>query len=283
MKIEGLHEKEIFEEKFPFRLLNQDIDFNYPAHWHTAIEIIYVLKHSFTVLADSAAYFLRERDILFLPGGCIHEFKNEIGQGRGVFINFELSSLSPFDTIDCVRSKLCDVKLITSENNPLHSKIEKEILNMVKESQNHTFMSPLYYAARSIDILLSFCKDFDSKTKVREKDENIVSGLEKINKSFEYIEKNYCHDIHLKDIAKAVGFSEYYFSRLFKTITKKRFHQYLNEFRIKKAEQLLSQNYSISEVANKTGFSSTETFKRTFKKIKGYSPKVSARNVWCPK
>lgn len=277
MKIEGLHEKEIFEEKFPFRLLNQEIDFNYPAHWHTAIEIIYVLEHSFTVLADSAAYFLRERNIFFLPGGCIHEFKNEAGRGRGVFINFELSSLSPFDTIDCVRSKMCDVKLITPENNPLHAEIEKEILNMAEESQNNTFMSPLYYAARSIDILLSFCKDFNSKVESRGKDENIVSGLEKINKSFEYIEKNYCYDIRLKDIANAAGFSECYFSRLFKTITKKQFHQYLSEFRIKKAEQLLRQNYSLSEVAYKTGFNSIETFKRTFKKIKGCSPKAFAR------
>ena len=98
-------------------------------------------------------------------------------------------------------------------------------------------------------------------------------GLGKISKSFEYVEKNYMEDIHLKDIARAAGFSEYYFSRLFKEITEKNFRQYLNEYRVKKAEAFLTNpNYTISEAAYAVGFSSISTFDRLFRKIKGCSP-----------
>ena len=67
MKIEGLHEKELFEKRSPFRLIiNQDLNFNYPAHWHNAIELIYVLENKFTVIVNSKKYTLNEKDIIFL-------------------------------------------------------------------------------------------------------------------------------------------------------------------------------------------------------------------------
>ena len=42
MILEGLHEKEIFTEDFPFRIaLNTEINYHYPSHWHKAVELIY--------------------------------------------------------------------------------------------------------------------------------------------------------------------------------------------------------------------------------------------------
>jgi AraC-like DNA-binding protein len=133
----------------------------------------------------------------------------------------------------------------------------------------------LYLTARMIDIIILLCKSTTSQINLDSmgNDKKKVMGLEKINKSFEYIEKCYSEDIHLKDIASAAGFSEFYFSRLFKEITEKSFHQFLNEFRIKKAEvMLMDSNNSISEAAYASGFSSISTFDRLFRQIKGCSP-----------
>ena len=276
MKIEGLHEKGLFEKEFPFRLLvNQDINFNYPAHWHNAIELIYVLENEFVVLVNSKKYVLKEKDIFFIPSGDIHEFQSETPTGTRIFINFELSSLNFYGDVDRIRTQLCDIRLITPKDSTLYPKIESEVLKILEELKAGEKASELYYTARVIDILVLLCRNTPSRINIENMENNKGKnwGLNKINKSFEFIEKNYCEDIHLKDFAQAAGFSEYYFSRLFKEITEKSFHQYLNEYRIKKAEVLLADsNYTVSEAAYATGFSSITTFDRLFKKIKGCSP-----------
>lgn len=281
MKIEGLHEKEIFDKKFPFRLIiNQNLNFNYPPHWHNAIELIYVLKNTFVVMVNSKKYELKEKDILYIPGGNIHEFCSETPTGMRVFINFELSSLNSYADMDRIYTQLRDVRLIAQEDEDLHFSIETELQKILEESKTACFADELYYTARMIDILVLLCRSTPLRINIcnpkAESGKNI--GLEKISKSLEYLEKNYTEDIHLKDISRAAGFSEYYFSRLFKEITEKNFHQYLNEFRIKKAEVLLiDSNYTVSEAAYAVGFSSIATFERLFHQIKGCSPQEFRR------
>lgn len=281
MKIEGLHEKEIFNKQFPFRLLvNQDIKFDYPAHWHNAIELVYVIKNSFVVFVNSKRYDLREGDILFIPSGDVHEFRSETHSGTRVFINFGLSSLSTYSFIERVRSNLRDSMLIIPETADLHQEIKSEIQKMMNMNDASEFTNQLFYIARMMDIILLLSKSTASHIKLDNmgNDKKKINGLEKINKSLEYIEKNYGEDIYLKDIARAAGFSEFYFSRLFKEITETSFHQYLNDFRIKKAENLLiNSNYTILEAAYASGFSSISTFERLFKQIKGCSPQEFRR------
>lgn len=274
MKIEGLHEKEIFDQKFPFRLLiNQNLNFNYPPHWHNAIELIYVLKNDFVVLVNSKKYELKETDILYIPGGDIHEFCNEAPTGMRLFLNFELSSLISYTDINWIYTQLRTVRLITENDADLHGQIETELQRILTEPESGGAADELYYTARMMDILVLLCRSIPSQVNMDNlKNSGKSIGLEKISNSLEFIEKNYMQDICLKDISKVAGFSEYYFSRLFKEITEKNFHQYLNEFRIKKAEVLLTDSsYTVSEAAYAVGFSSISTFDRLFRQIKGCS------------
>lgn len=275
MRMEGLHEKEIFEEKLPFRLIvNQNINFNYPAHWHNAIELIYVLENDFTVFANSKEYHMNEKDILFIPMGDIHEFRANTPTGTRIFINFELSDLDRTWVVDRMRSQLANVRLITSQDEAVYTQIKGEIEKIMEERASAGHTSQLYYIARTLDILIHLCKSTLSQINIEQMaNSKKISGLDKLNKSFEFIEKNYTEDIRLKEIASAAGFSEYYFSRLFKEVTEKSLHQYLNEYRIKKAEGLLNDpSYTISAAAYAVGFSSIATFDRVFRKLKGCSP-----------
>lgn len=278
MVIDGFHEKKIFDRNFPFRLiLNQNINFTYPPHWHNAIELVYVLKNDFVVLVDSKKYKLRERDILYIPGGDIHEFCSEAATGVRVFINYEFSNLNSYMNIERLYTQLRDARLITPENGELYEKIEEEIQKILKEQQTGGIADELYCTARMMDILVLLCQCSPSQLIIGNLKNGVRKnnvGLDKIGKSLEYIEKNYMEDIRLKDISQAAGFSEYYFSRLFKEITEKNFHQYLSEYRIKKAEVLMvDPNYTVSEAAYAVGFSSISTFDRLFRQIKGCSPK----------
>ena len=276
MKIQGLHEKELFEQDFPFRMLiNQNLNFDYPAHWHNAIEIIYILENSFTVFVNSKEYDLEEKDIIFIPSEDIHEFRSETPTGTRLFINFELSGLGFYADADRLRTQLCDVRVIRHGEGGIYGRVEEEIMKMLRERESGGFAGELYYTARMLDILLLLLRSTPSSVNMgnMKNSKKQLWGLEKINKSFQYIEQNYGEDIHLKDIAQAAGFSEYYFSRLFKEITEKSFHQYVSEYRMKKAEPLLMDpDYTVWEAAYAVGFSSIATFDRIFKKIKGCSP-----------
>lgn len=273
MFIEGLHEKQIFESRFPFRLLiNHEQNFTYPAHWHNACELIYVIKNKFSVIVNSQTYNLDEGDILFIPGGQIHEFYNEPPAGKRVFLNFELMQFHSLGVSSLDQSLLGDVQKLTRKCSVVYDNVKKEILKILVEHNAETEMSKLYYTARLMDIIFMLCKNSNFNERKANSKEKILA-FEKISKSIEYIHNHYNENIRLKDAANAAGYSEYYFSRFFKEVTEVSFHQYLNEYRIKKAEYLLTTcGYSISETAYAAGFGSVASFERIFRCVKGCSP-----------
>lgn len=88
-----------------------------------------------------------------------------------------------------------------------------------------------------------------------------------------YIEKNYSNNILLKDIAKHIGISEQYLSTVFKKDLGKSPSDYLTEFRIEQAKELLEQNkLNLKEIYSQVGFNSYNYFFTVFKKLTGLTP-----------
>jgi AraC-like DNA-binding protein/mannose-6-phosphate isomerase-like protein (cupin superfamily) len=276
MKLDGLHEKEIFDRKFPFRVIvNREQNFNYPPHWHNAAELVYVLKSGFTVIVNSRTYELNEKEILYIPGGDIHEFCARSSPGERVFINFELSGLSPFGGSERIYALLHSPRVIDRSDEELHSQVRAQIEQILEQCDSEEPTAELFNTARIIDILVLLCRTAPIQANIwdRKKSRDRSADLAKIRKSFDYIETHYSENIRLKDVARDAGFSEYYFSRLFKETMEVNFHQYLNEYRVRKAEYLLTNsNYTVSEIAYGVGFSSISTFDRLFRSMKGCSP-----------
>lgn len=271
VKIENLHEKEIFTTDFPFRLIvNKIHGFVYPPHWHNAVELIYIVKNDFSVMVDSTRYTLKEKDILFIPSGCIHQFCNDNRPGTRIIINFEFPSLYCCTKFLAKLNTVCHISVRSGDD--MNSKMEAEINKILTEWKTGKHNDELYYSARILDILaLLFRRTADQIDPINVR--NRIMGYAKIGKSLEYIENNYMEDIRLKDVSDVSGFSQNYFSRLFKEVTEKNFHRYLNDYRIKKAEMLLmNPAYTISETAYTVGFSSITTFDRLFNQMKGCSP-----------
>ena len=94
-----------------------------------------------------------------------------------------------------------------------------------------------------------------------------------INTAISYIEKNYKNDLDIDAICSSVGFSKYYFCKMFKDHTGVTIHQYVTEYRINQAKNLLSYSkLSITAVANSVGYKNTLTFTRNFEKIQHMTP-----------
>ena len=86
------------------------------------------------------------------------------------------------------------------------------------------------------------------------------------------IEAKLADPLHLADLAREAGQSEFHFARAFKTSLGITPHEYLNRRRIEKARQLIARGDSLAEVALACGFSNQSHLNRQFRRLVGMSP-----------
>lgn len=117
-----------------------------------------------------------------------------------------------------------------------------------------------------------FLNQSDKLLKVLDNDIN-NSNTTVINLAKQYIINNFNKNITLKDVADEVFLSQNYLSELFKKEIGEGFYDFLSNYRIKKAKEILiTTNLKIYEVAQNVGYNDSITFGRAFKKITGTTP-----------
>lgn len=89
---------------------------------------------------------------------------------------------------------------------------------------------------------------------------------------FTYVEKNYQREMDIKEVSDSVNLTLPSFCNFFKKTMKMTFTDFLNQYRIDKACQLLLQGKNISESCYSTGYNNISYFNRTFKKYVGKTP-----------
>ena len=103
-----------------------------------------------------------------------------------------------------------------------------------------------------------------------------------IERIIRYVTRNYAEQLSLKILAAQFGISAPYLGRQFHAAVGKPFATYLNELRIRKAEELLRYtSLKASEIAGRIGYSNANYFYTLFKKYKGYYPSESKSRA-CP-
>lgn len=95
-----------------------------------------------------------------------------------------------------------------------------------------------------------------------------------LEKSIEFIENNYSHNIKVNDIAKYIGINRSYLTNIFKKNLNVSPQEFLVNYKIDKASELLKNTgLSIKSIAASVGYSDPLTFSKIFKKIVGDNPK----------
>ncbi len=141
----------------------------------------------------------------------------------------------------------------------------------VYELSSH--MREILQSKREKEMLKYIHKVGDKLFSLLRKNEGESSTKRSINQALNYIENNYKKDISLKTVAKEVGLSLYYFSHLFKEEIGVSFVSYLNEFRIKKAKELLGNSkLNIAEISFEVGYNDPNYFTRVFKEYENLTP-----------
>ena len=101
--------------------------------------------------------------------------------------------------------------------------------------------------------------------------QNIFSKKTKL--AIQYIHEHYAEDLTVDKVAEKLGFSGVYLSQIFKKETGKTFLEYLTDYRIAIAKNLLETgDYKVYEVAEIVGYKTSQYFSQVFHKVTGIYP-----------
>lgn len=248
-------------------------------HWHKEVQFSYSLY-------DKVVVFIEDEKIILSPG-------------EGIMVNSNvLHQIKPYNNSDCMMFSIdFDPTLIGGSEQSL---IETKYLNPIIENKNLKFIS-LKPAIPWQESILVYLKEvftlshekpygYELEMKnylsivwlnlIREMREEIKNSVpevsnddERVKLAMQYIQKHYTENIQLDNIAMAANISKSECCRSFKRVLKVTPFEYLMEYRVlKAAELLLKSKESISNIALDVGFNGISYFGKVFKKYMNCSP-----------
>jgi two-component system response regulator YesN len=136
-------------------------------------------------------------------------------------------------------------------------------------SQFETYLETSINGNELLNALLRFI-EYAQNNYIADKN---VSENPSIRIAKKYINENYRNEISLASVSNVVNLNPVYFSHIFKKHVGVTFIDYVNQYRIEIAKNLLKNvKYNISEVASMVGFTNTRYFSTIFQKIVGINP-----------
>lgn len=253
-------------------------------HMHNVYELIFIIDGICTVYLDRDFYRLESGSLIIIPALTPHRtiYLSGSSHNRVVFY-FEENELEWFNkefkevTIDCPEDSF-NTNNIKEIFNKLVLKIPKkrisyltDIFGKIKyEKTGVDYISQSFIRTYFHEIMLFLLRCQIYKENVIQKTD---VANEQIQHVIDYILTHYPEDITLSSTAKLFSLSESSLSKKFKAFTGHRFREYLIDIRVHTAADLLiNTNLSISEIADRCGFSDSNSFGDTFKRIIGVSP-----------
>ena len=267
---------------------------DYPTHWHSPIELLMPIENSYTAYVGNKVFHLEPYNILFVAPNAYHAYVAP-NTGRRYFILMDVFTLSKVAGIDQILSLITPAVLFTASNAPkIHARLQKLFLEICDAyfhqdelrvsfppaegmprsvSEPIDLLEPVVYS-KLTEILILAAQNYTSSDRTALLTPNRQHEyVNKMTMICNYIDLHCAEELSLDQMARMVNFSKYHFSRMFKEFTHESFYRYVNRKRIQNAEQLLlHQKLSVTETALASGYSSTSSFIRMFKSIKGITP-----------
>lgn len=294
--LNGTFETVDYREKAHLRIYNDTTPEDFPLHWHNEVEIIHVCKGSLKVRCQGIDYCLQKDDTLFICPATIHEIYNA-PSGVRFYIQADMSILSHLQEINTVLSLMSPATLITPKMFPsIFEELTKQIKHIqqtcstpyastehdseaiphVDENSDLPFLGEIQIYSILLNCLFEIGKNIPeySASSPRPTDKEALAHNPRVMQSAcAYIDTHFHENLSLETVAQQIGFSKFYFERLFKQFTSMTFYQYVLKVRLSFAQQLLADHsLSINEVAIRSGFSSGSALTRSFRQVTGLSP-----------
>jgi AraC-like DNA-binding protein/quercetin dioxygenase-like cupin family protein len=232
-------------------------------HYHSSYEINICENLQGSVNIEGTTHDLTDVKILFLPPDIIHSYrilKNSgtikvwhIGLQHLEMVNHEvIDSLFQYDSY------------IISDNRVLMNSA-LEFLSRIDE------MNGMSRTAGILQLLNLFY----NPNRKNEGEKKLNPFLHKI---IGWTESSFPEQITLDDAASAVNLSRYHFSRKFKAHTGSSYMNFLMKLRLENSLHQLNRGFSVSETAERSGFSDVSYFIKKFHSLYSQTPLQYQKN-----
>lgn len=253
--------------------------FSIPYHFHNEYELTAILKGQGSRFVGNNISSFNNSDMVLIGKNLPHHWHNDKDNRQG--------------SSDAVRAIILkfdsDFSGIRLFDLPEHYQIQKLLekaangLRIVGETFNTliSLMESLLTAtgAERISLLLKILHEIATSENVEVlSNGDYVSQIEgndldRMNRVYNYILKNYLGDISLSEASSVACMNESAFCKYFKKRYSKTFIQVVNEIRISHAcRELMKDDTNVTDACYQSGFNNISNFTKTFKKIIGTSP-----------
>jgi AraC-like DNA-binding protein len=244
-------------------------------HYHEDYELLFTIRGGgIRIVGDNMNHY-GDNELVFIGRNLPHLFKNEennepetvdyiVVRFNDLFSEQSFFSIPEFSQISQFL-KLANRGIIFSKETT--HKISKQIIKL-SESAGADRIINLMIILKTLSnekyfqLLASETFSLKSSTK----------GEERIQKVINYITDNYMKDLTLVILSEMAFMTTNSFCRYFKARTGKTVFQFIRQFRVNKAcQMLINGEKSISDICFDTGFNSLSTFNRIFKSLTSIS------------
>lgn len=248
-------------------------------HWHEELEWIYAEQGILHLTIQGKAVTLHPGEFCFVNSGELHEIKSAGASFHHAivfnpgFLNFALYDACQHHFIRPVTSGELLFPSSCAAFSPETSGAVifhmKEIVRLYHEHPACALFSIKIHILQILELLFQAGVFLENTVSSKEED-----SLNKLKQVIEYIHRNYADSIPLQTLANICFMSPNYFCHYFKQKIGKTPIAFLNEYRIQKACQMLTESeMPVSQIALAVGFDNFSYFIRKFRECKGVTPK----------
>nr|WP_067058805.1 AraC family transcriptional regulator [Mucilaginibacter sp. L294] len=269
-----------FEPGKSFKLFSPRLRNTFLWHYHPEIELVYVEADAGIRHVGSHISGYTQSDLVFIGGNIPHlnfdyrlrsDYHQIVIQLRTDFLGAAIGTSPEFAAINRL-FKLAGRGIAFT--GPTKAAVA-ERLKKLGELNSYKQLLEL------IDILQQLAGSSD--TEILNTDETSKNFLLKdkirMGAIYEYIDANYYQKPDVNVVAAKVNLTTAAFCRYFKRQTNITFTDFVNQYRIERAKNLLMQGKNVTETCYATGFDSLSYFNSLFNKIVGQNPSAF-KKVW---
>lgn len=262
-------------------------------HAHDYYQVWYVVRGCCDHYVEGQSHKMKVGDAFILPPNLLHE--THLGEnGKILCCEFSMDDVlyGPHDAyfrkmseitngmsfMMLFQQDLHDARLKFTFSTETQRKIEQLLFRMLEEYQNAELLYEDFLQLQIQELLLLFIREYAQSPSHQPSEEFYCRYKNIVQDVIVYINQHYSDPLTLEDMCRLSMMSKTYFCYLFKIQTKKTFVEYLVDLRVAKASELLEHSAkSITEISQEVGFQDSTHFARTFKKIKGLTPREYRR------
>lgn len=273
-----------FEPSFPidvrFMVMRREADIR--MNRHNYLELLYLHSGEITYQVEGLFYPMNEGDLIVMSGAMPHRISRySRAHVRVATLYFlpdlirahdpsgdDVEYLMPFLVQDTGFPHVVPAKTgLPAQIFDLMLRAQAEL----PSTSNRSRLSVRTYLKMMLVLLVNYYSTFCGSAPVLNQRQR---SLERLQPIFDYIEERFAEEISVHTAAAIVNMSKSHFMRFFKQMTGHPFVAHLNQFRVAKAQRLLSTtDHSIAEVGQEVGFCNQSYFGLVFRRLTHLTPR----------